>query len=89
MLVHLQKFANQELEDRQKELNDQYLWSQTEDEAMKKGFDELWWVREQLTTEKVQEIATLKTVQEELERKATVEITELKKETDYLFIEKV
>ena len=40
-LVHMQRVANQELDDRQKELSDLYLRSQTEEEPMKKEVEEL------------------------------------------------
>ena len=55
---------------------------------MKKEFEELWQVKEQLAAEKLQEIVALKTVEEELKKKAAAEITELKKETNRLVIEK-
>ena len=72
MLVHMQQDANQELEDIQKDLNDHYLWLQTKEVIMKKEVEELRWVREKLTAEKVQEIASLKIAQEDLKRKATL-----------------
>ena len=85
----MQQVSNQELADRQKELIDQYLQSQTEEEAMKKELEELRRVKEQLKANKLQDIATLKTMQEDLKKKTAVEITELKKETDHLVIEKL
>ena len=42
-----------------------------------------------MKADKLQDIATLKTTQEELKKKTAVEITELKKETDHLVIEKL
>ena len=89
MLVHMQQVTKQDLVDRQKELNNQYLWSQTEEEAMKKELEELRRVKEQLKANKLQDIATLKTMHEDLKKNTAVEITELKKETDRLVIEKL
>ena len=55
---------------------------------MKKELEELRRVKEQLKANKLQDIATLKIMQEDLKKKTVVEITELKKETDRLVIEK-
>ena len=61
-LVHMQCISNQELDYRQKEFINQYLWSQTEEEEMQKEVEELRQIKEKLIIEKEQEIAALKMV---------------------------
>ena len=60
MLVELKHVAAQELVNRQKELTDGYVQSQSAAEKLQKETEELHQVRVQLVEEKVQEIETLK-----------------------------
>ena len=78
-LVHIQRVSNHELVDRLKEINNQYLWFQEEEETLWKDIEELHHVNETLTTHKVQEIEELKKAQEELMTKDSKEITKLNK----------
>ena len=87
-LVELQHGATLELAPRKIELTKGYVQSRNTVAKLQKEEEELHQVKVQLAKEKVREINTLKAARDELQCKATEEITELKKAQDYLIIEK-
>ena len=65
-LVSMHQVSNQDLDDRKKDINDQYLWSHEKEEAMQREVEELCHAKENLTEDKAQEIKILKRAHEEL-----------------------
>ena len=51
-LVSMQQVSNQELANREKDINDQYLWSQEEEEVVQKEVEELHCAKEILKADK-------------------------------------